>query len=97
MRSVNDYLLCCLSEEAAEISQIVAKIQRFGRGSVWEGKSGAERLKGEINDLLGVLELLAETRAFDVSADRVLIDTKKAKVKKYMKVSQDLGLLDGPL
>lgn len=93
-----EYLLQCLAEEAAEISQAVSKVLRFGPDNQWPGYEGTaiERLMHEIADFTAVIEMLAP-----LFADRGLkgdptglIEAKKAKVLSMMEYSRQLGTLE---
>ncbi len=86
------YLLICLSEECSEIIQAVSKVLRFGpKDAKWGNKrSNIERVSDEVNDLLGVLELVQEIFP-ELKIDPEKIRAKKEKVGKYHKYSQNIG------
>lgn len=92
-----EYLLACLAEEGCEIGQRATKAQRFGITETQPNhdSDNTERLVGEINDLLGVVELLHD-HGIDMASvgDRAAISTKKAKVLHFMRYSEELGTLD---
>lgn len=90
------YLLNCLSEECAEVTQRVTKSLRFGLDEIQEGQdlTNAQRLAYEYNDILGVMEMLLECTTIDNVGDRAQIDTKKAKILKYMEHSRNVGILE---
>ena len=92
---VGEHLLVCLSEECAEIIQIVDKALRFGLDDSHPKEPGSnyERIKREINDLHGVIELLSE-QGIHFPMDRQLIDEKKEKVKKYMEYAKTRRTLE---
>ncbi len=50
-----------------------------------------ERLRGELNDLLGTLEFAEEQIGFSFKPNREQIDMKKAKLLKYLTISRELG------
>ena len=86
-----------LQEECAEIIHIVSKIKRFGISDYNQntGELNIVTLQKEINDLYSTFELLTES---DIphelfTPDRELIESKKAKVRKYLTVSRDRGTL----
>jgi hypothetical protein len=56
------YLLICLSEECAEVSQRASKALRFGLQEVQSGQeqTNAERIAQEFQDLLAIIEMLEE-------------------------------------
>lgn len=92
-----EYLLTVLSEECSEVSQQVAKIQRFGADNYHPTTKTVNRelLVKELNDLLAVVEML-NSMGFDLSdvGNRIDIDNKKFKVSKYMVLSKELGNLE---
>lgn len=93
--NIQEYLLTCLSEEAAELIQVVGKAQRFGLDDNYFDESPREALERELNDLLGVIELMNENDDVDITGwiSRDSIEAKKKKVKKFMKYSENKGLL----
>jgi NTP pyrophosphatase (non-canonical NTP hydrolase) len=90
-----EYLLTCLSEEAAEIIQAVGKAQRFGLDDNYiYDDTPKEAIKREFNDLVGVLEMLYEAGVdFKKLHDRSLVEAKKKKVEKYIEYSEKKGTL----
>jgi NTP pyrophosphatase (non-canonical NTP hydrolase) len=97
-----EHLLTCLGEEGAEIAHITSKAIRFGLHERWaknpdESKpSNAERLIDELNDLLGVADMLVERG--EIPANWMNIpkqEAKKEKVRKYMRYAKvDCGTLN---
>lgn len=98
MFNLDEYLLICLAEECAEIQQRVTKALRFGLFEFEPGQpyNNIQRLRDEINDLYGVLELTNEHDSDLILAkiDRKAVDAKKDKVLKYMEYSRDQGTLE---
>lgn len=89
-----EYLLTCLSEEGAELSQAAGKALRFGLDDTYYTESPREAIIREFNDLVGVLELLNENGVdFKKLHRRELIEAKKKKVKKFMEYSKEKGTL----
>ena len=90
------YLLMCLMEECGEISQAAGKVGRFGISSKPPngGLPNNEYLVLEINDFLGVLELLKE-EGVDLSGigNREAIEMKKKKLLHFMELSKNLGIV----
>ena len=91
-----EHVFSCLSEEAGEITQEVSKILRFGvndvHPSIENFVPNEERLSNEINDLMGVVEMLKERGIkIELSATKML--EKKAKVEKYMEYARGKGTL----
>jgi len=96
-----EHLLVTVGEEGCEIAHITSKALRFGLQERWarnpdENKpSNCERLVDELNDLLGVVDMLVELG--EIPANWMNIpkqEAKKMKVKKYMKYAkEDCGTL----
>lgn len=91
------YLLTKLAEEANEIGVEALKCQQFGLSEIYEpiGITNEERLINELNDLQGVIAMLQDHMALStdiIKQEKVL--AKMAKVEKYMKYSQSLGLVE---
>src|SRR5665213_756845 len=96
-----EYLFACLSEEAGEIVQSVGKIHRFGLQDSNPDKATAANdilLGHEINDMLAIVEMLAEECHIAIPGvyDRKHIEAKKAKVRKYYPYSIKRGALTAP-
>ena len=91
-----DHLLVCLIEECSEIIKDASKALRFGlqdfNPNDLEQKTNLSRIRTELNDLYGVIELLNEHH-LELDIDRELIDNKKEKVKEYMKYAEERGRL----
>jgi hypothetical protein len=94
----DQYLLICLIEECSEISQEcmeiaqrATKVLRFGIDETQPGKylTNRERLLAEIANLMGTLEAIGLTEEIDRGA----VEAKKEKIRKYMKYSEELGIL----
>lgn len=100
----NEYLLTCLGEECNEIGQRASKALRFGLAEVQPGQplSNVERLAAELDDLMGVLQLLREQGVMDYQPNPARIADKQAKLRAFMGYSESLGTLQadhrrGPL
>ena len=92
--NIREYLLICLSEEAAELSQTASKALRFGLDDTYYTESPKKAIIREFNDLIGVLELLNENGVdFKKLYNKELIEAKKKKVKKFMEYSKKKGTL----
>ena len=87
---MNTYVEECmitLSEECAEVIQVVSKIQRFGLTSFHPNDptvNNLQRLEQEIGDVLCMIDILREEGALD---DRALQNAKLAKRIKFKKFS----------
>lgn len=92
-----DYLVNVLVEECAEVAQRGTKILRFGHDEVQPEQSldNTERLVGELNDLLAVVEMLQE-EGLELKglANPVALAKKKTRVEKFMKLSKAQGKLE---
>ena len=95
MMKIEQYLLVKLAEEASEIAQIALKTAQFGVHEKYHklDEDNLERISGEFNDLLGVIELLRDNNVY-INTNFDKIADKKIKVKKYLKYSQDLGMVE---
>jgi hypothetical protein len=86
-----------LAEEASELSVAANKVVRFGPESTYHGESNIQRVIEEIIDILGVVEYIENNETFPFMPCQNLIDqgivNKEAKIKKYLKVSTELGCL----
>jgi len=90
-----EHLLTCLTEECAEIQKLACKANRFGLDDSYvDGPTNRENLVTEINDLMAVVDLLAEEGAFKCDVFNMnKIDAKKNKVRKYMGYAKKVGTL----
>ena len=92
-----EQLLVILMEECAEVSQRASKALRFGLTDPAGTEPGQpymnkDRLLMEINDLYAVIDMTFGSEGPYLSP--MLIQDKKEKVEKYLKLSKKLGLLD---
>jgi hypothetical protein len=92
-----EHLLTILSEEGAEVSQMVSKILRFGINDVMPGQflSNEERLIEEFNDLVGAMEKLYDDGIIKRPVhNRQMVEDKKTRIERFLKYSQKVGTLD---
>lgn len=91
-----EHLLQCLAEEAGEIVQASMKCTRFALdGHYPDGRRNSDVVKLEVNDLIGVMELLQEEcPEFRDYFKRDLINAKKIKVVRHMEVARERGTLE---
>jgi len=97
-----EHLLTVAAEECAEVAQRLSKALRFGLDEVQPGQmlSNAERIAGEVSDLLATLQMVeAEggvvllpplVRDPDTVAAR---EEKMRKVERFLLLSRDCGTL----
>lgn len=84
-----DQLLIRLGEECSEVAQRTSKAVLFTLEETQEGQklNNSERLTEELNDLIGVMEMLID-EGFIPPVNREMIENKKVKVEKYIKYSE---------
>lgn len=90
-----DVLILQVGEEAAEITQQVSKYLRFGKDHIWDGQVGtpAERIMGEVLDLLTLVRMCQERRFLPTHSMTELqgIEAKRQRVLAYLELSKQLG------
>jgi hypothetical protein len=89
MFSIPDYLTLRLGEEAAEVAQSVGKSLAYGHKEVNvkepTGPNNTDKLVGELNDLIAVVEMLVEVGVLPWDwRDEKTQAEKKAKVVTFM-------------
>lgn len=91
-----EYLLTKLIEECLEVAQRATKAMTFGTDEIEPGQklTNVERLNGEWNDLLGVVELLHQDAGISLFGDSDLIRAKIKKIRFYMDYSRQQGCLE---
>jgi len=89
------YLLIKLAEEASEVSQIALKTSQFGTDETCPGllENNKQRVHSELNDLLGIVEMLNEEFDFKFNFSWTKAELKKLKVNKYYEYSKELGMI----
>ncbi len=93
-----ELLLTILGEECNEVGQRCSKAIRFTLEEVEPNQSehqlsNAERIVYEFNDLVAVMEMLHEEGAVPRVIDREAILLKKQKVEKWLRYSEERGVL----
>lgn len=93
-----EHLLVCLNEECCEVGQIADKSLRFGLSdrNVLNptGPTNRERLIEEMNDLVGIIQMLEDIGTLPKNwQSRSRIKAKKRKVKKFMDYARMKGTL----
>lgn len=101
MTSIRQFYLLKLAEECSEIAQQAAKQMQFGRNAVSPstGKvyDNAKLLRGEVNDLLAVLDVLMDLGELpEISPEELLAakNKKRNRIMEYLQHSQELGLVE---
>jgi len=89
-----EHLLICLVEECNEVACRATKALRFGIDEVQPEQelTNGERIIGELNDLLGVIELLS----LPSYGNRLTIQAKKKKVLRFMDYARSQRALEQP-
>ena len=90
-----EHLLTCLIEECAEIQKSACKALRFGENDHHPEVEtlNIDELAYEIDDSLGVIELLREEGVLPRDTNPERIVNKKLKVLKYMDYAKHVGAL----
>ena len=90
MLNEQQYLLLCLMEEAAEISQAASKCLRFGPDDVYNGCTNLENLIYELNDMYAVID---ELKDLGVTLDErvALKEDKHRRLARYRDISKARG------
>jgi hypothetical protein len=100
MLNYREYLLTCLSEECAEIQQLVGKSLRFGLDSYHPQDENQVqnhiKLIQELNDLFAIVQMLDGNGVFGdhVVWNDEMVQAKVRKVKHFMKISKELGKMN---
>lgn len=107
MLSLEQFYLLKLMEECSEVAQRCSKQIQFG-ATEKQSQSPSEtpitednrtRLRGEVNDLLAVIDVLTEmSQIREISPEELLYakHRKREKILKYLKYSQDLHTVERP-
>lgn len=97
MLGFEEHVLVTLMEECAEIAQRASKALRFGLDEIQPVETGGDgvtpnrtRLTREVNDLLGVCQLLGIEYG-----DFAATEAKKAKVRYFAEYAREQGTLHG--
>lgn len=87
------YLLTKLAEECVEVAQMAHKCQQFGMYEKQPGnpKSNVQRLHDELNDVMGIIQLLNDEECFSFLPSEEAIANKIQKVYHYRHYSKTIG------
>ncbi|WOL24640.1 nucleoside triphosphate pyrophosphohydrolase [Yersinia phage fHe-Yen9-02] len=98
MMNRKQYLLLKLSEEAVEVAKVAQKAMQFGMDSFnpsdVKRETNVANLHSELNDLLGIVNMLNEEFGFEYVINEQALLAKRDKVNKYYAVSQRLGQIE---
>lgn len=88
-----EHLLCILAEECAEVAQRVSKALRFTLDEVQPGQeaTNAERIVGEMTDLIAVYEMLVGEGILRQWQGRRELQAKRDKIEKFLIYSASCG------
>lgn len=93
--NIDQYCMQKIAEECNEVAVECSKVMQFGPRSFSPLDPAKimniDRLRGELNDLLGTLEFAEEQVGFEFKPNREQIDMKKSKLLKYLTISRELG------
>ena len=90
-----EYLIVCLIEELSEMQQELSKCLRFTINDKHPSKqeTNLEGVCREWSDVLAILEQL-DDQGIVIESDDRQIDAKHAKLEKFMRYSEELGVLE---
>jgi NTP pyrophosphatase (non-canonical NTP hydrolase) len=90
-------LLLKLAEECNEVAHRCSKAIRFGvdEKQTPDHENNRQRLKEELIDLSVIIDMVDRNLDLDLfrSLNTALVESRRAKVEKYMQYSKDLGIL----
>lgn len=96
--NTEQYLLMKLAEECTEVAQIAMKCMAFGLQETQTGgdKTNAERLYGELNDILAHIRMLNDYTDgnFCFTPSEEAQNAKEAKVWHYYDYARSIGTVD---
>ena len=94
MQTEENYLLLCLAEEAAEVSQACMKILRFGKHTDHPvtRETNVYKLIEEFSQLVSVWGSLQKLDS-NIQIDTEIVIDKQEALRKYMAISRALGML----
>jgi len=89
------YLNHCLAEECGEVTQVLGKIGRFGLYDTpnADQENNFIRLRSEMQDIVAVYEMFCSAIGESPELSEKGIHDKKVRVQKYMRYSQEQGIL----
>lgn len=95
--NITEMILCKVAEECNETAQRASKAMCFGLDEVQEGQglTNAQRLVYEFNDIVAMMEILADNGLIQKPFfNQDMIELKKEKVEKWFQYSNDIGTLN---
>jgi len=97
MMNLKEYMLICMAEECDEVGQRCMKALRFSTTEIEPGHTmtNAERIIGELHDLIAVATLLARDGVLpdEIMPSEAIIQAKAARIEKFMAISRDQGII----
>lgn len=89
-----EYLLTQAASECNEVAHRITKALHFGLAEVQPGQmeNNAQRIVGEVTDLLAVLEMLREEGILptpSMNEVHLAVGAKKAKVEKFFRYASE--------
>ena len=96
MMKADQYHLCKIAEECAEVAQRALKAQQFGLGEVQPGQdfNNLERLMDEFHDLFTTFDNFCSLVGQDPIPDEIKKNIRLRKMDKFLALSRDLGQVD---
>lgn len=94
----DQYHLCKIAEECAEVAQRALKAQQFGLGEVQPGQdlNNLERMVAEFHDLFTTFDnfLSLVDQGLKTSPSSEIYIQRLRKMEKFLDLSKDLGQVD---
>lgn len=94
MMSTEQHILLKLMEECSEVAQIASKSMLFGFDDSHpkhDNQKNIDLLHGELDDLLGIVEMLNDKCGFGYMPNPTNLVLKQEKVMNYMQYSRECG------
>lgn len=91
---IHEHLILILIEEATEVAQAASKVLRFGPNDSHDGRTNAERLKIEFNDLLAIIIMINNHCDLNIVRDEELLLQKTSRLNSIMNYSKRQGFID---
>ena len=92
LSSIESEVVNILSEECAEVIQIISKIQRFGLDSCHPNEpnvTNLDNLHSELGDLLAMVGICINIKLIEEEKLALAVDRKVEKLKKWSTIFKD--------